>query len=61
MGKLYFAQAKFSQVLHEFDGINLDSLTLHAVNNRMLKILAEGLAVKGLSFFWLIGVKFFSW
>lgn len=47
LGKLYFAQAKFAEALREFDSIALDRLTLNSVSNRMLKILAEGLAVKG--------------
>ena len=48
LGKLLFAQAKYTDALKEFDSINLDKLVLHSVTNRMLKILAEGLAVKGL-------------
>lgn len=47
LGKLLFAQAKYTEALKEFDSINLDKLVLHSVTNRMLKILAEGLAVKG--------------
>ena len=48
LGKLLFAQAKYTDALKEFASINLDKLVLHSVTNRMLKILAEGLAVKGL-------------
>ena len=48
LGKLLFAQAKYSEALKEFDSINIDKLTLHSITNRMLKIHAEGLAVKGL-------------
>lgn len=48
LGKLLFAQAKYTEALREFENINLDKLVLHSVTNRMLKILAEGLAVKGM-------------
>lgn len=50
LGKLLFAQAKFSEAMKEFDSINIDRMKLHSITNRMLKIHAEGLAVKGEDF-----------
>ncbi|XP_067941615.1 tetratricopeptide repeat protein 7B-like isoform X2 [Watersipora subatra] len=48
LGKLLFAEAKYAEALKEFDSINMDKLTLHLITNRMLKIYAEGLAVKAM-------------
>jgi len=47
LGKLLFAQANYDKALNQFDSINFDTLYLHTITNRMLKIFAEGLAVKG--------------
>ncbi|KAF6039382.1 hypothetical protein EB796_002311 [Bugula neritina] len=46
--KLLFAQARYTDALNEFESISVDALTIHSITNRMLKILAEGLAVKAM-------------